>query len=238
MADNVAVTPGVGATLAADEIVGVLYPRAKMTWGTDGVANDTDVASGKPLPVQLRSPSGVDMIGIAGSPSLGVLTVQGAGAGTAIPVNIGTSGTVSITSSQLSLLGQNTAANSTPVVLASNPLSATANGLTSSRVVVTAANTVPTSLKATAGNLARMDLFNVATYDVFFKLYNKASAPTVGTDTPVWTIPLKAATGFSTTFLSGKSFSTGIAYAITKLQPDTDTTVLVIGDVTGSIDWI
>jgi hypothetical protein len=59
MADNVDVTPGTGKTFATDDIGGVQYPRAKMTWGPDGTANDTDVASGKPLPVQLRSATGL-----------------------------------------------------------------------------------------------------------------------------------------------------------------------------------
>lgn len=114
---------------------------------------------------------------------------------------------------------------------------ATANGATSSRVVA-AATTNATSLKASAGNISQMDLFNVAAYDVFVKFYNKASSPTVGTDTPIWTLPLKAGTGYSGSFLQGKSFATGIAYAITKLLADADTTALVAGDVTGSIDWI
>jgi hypothetical protein len=73
---------------------------------------------------------------------------------------------------------------------------------------------------------------------VFLKLYNKASAPTVGTDTPVFTIPLKAGTGYSKSFLYGRNFATGIAYGITKLQADSDTTALAAGDVTGSIGWI
>lgn len=58
MADNVDVTPGTGKTFATDDIGGVQYPRAKMTWGPDGTANDTDVATGKPLPVQLRAATG------------------------------------------------------------------------------------------------------------------------------------------------------------------------------------
>lgn len=114
---------------------------------------------------------------------------------------------------------------------------ATANGTTSSRVLA-AATTNATSLKASAGNIARIDLFNVAAYDVFVKFYNKASAPTVGTDTPVWTAPLKAGTGYSSDFLFGKSFATGIAYAITKLVADADTTAVAAGDVTGAIDWV
>jgi hypothetical protein len=49
MSDNVGYTPGVGATVAADEIGGVLYQRVKLTSGEDGTA--TDVSEAAPLPV-------------------------------------------------------------------------------------------------------------------------------------------------------------------------------------------
>lgn len=49
MADNYAFTPGVGATGAADDIGGVLYPRVKVVWGADGAVNDASAAA--PLPV-------------------------------------------------------------------------------------------------------------------------------------------------------------------------------------------
>ncbi len=88
MADNIAVTPGTGATIAADDIGGVLHQRAKVVWGPDGTANDTDTASGKPLPVQLRSSTGTDLIGTAGTASAAVITVQGIASGTAQPVSL------------------------------------------------------------------------------------------------------------------------------------------------------
>jgi hypothetical protein len=40
MADNVAVTPGSGATIAADDVGGVLYQRVKISYGGDGSATD------------------------------------------------------------------------------------------------------------------------------------------------------------------------------------------------------
>src|SRR6516162_4224228 len=93
-------------------------------------------------------------------------------------------------------------ANTTPwLVLPA--LTAASNGLTSSRVAA-AATTNATSLKASAGEMARIDVFNTATYAVFLKFYNKASSPTVGTDTPVWTIPVSAGGGYSTEFMRGK----------------------------------
>ena len=49
MADNVAYTPGAGATIAADEIAGVLYQRVKPVTGVDGEA--ADVSQQNPMPI-------------------------------------------------------------------------------------------------------------------------------------------------------------------------------------------
>jgi hypothetical protein len=51
MADNVGYTPGTGATVAADEIGGVLHQRVKLGIGDDGVA--VDVSEDNPMPVTL-----------------------------------------------------------------------------------------------------------------------------------------------------------------------------------------
>lgn len=48
MADNVAITPGTGATVAADDIGGILHQRVKISVGADGSA--TDVSSAAPMP--------------------------------------------------------------------------------------------------------------------------------------------------------------------------------------------
>lgn len=64
MADNVAITQGSGTVIAADDIGGgVLAQRVKPVWGPDGTGNDIDVATGKPLPVQVRSATGLIPIG-------------------------------------------------------------------------------------------------------------------------------------------------------------------------------
>lgn len=60
MSDNVAITAGTGTTIGADDVGGVLIQRVKTTWGPDGTANDADVATGKPFPVQLRGSDGTD----------------------------------------------------------------------------------------------------------------------------------------------------------------------------------
>lgn len=53
MADNVDITPGSGATIAADEVAGAKYQRVKLTWGADGTANDASATN--PVPVQTVS---------------------------------------------------------------------------------------------------------------------------------------------------------------------------------------
>lgn len=57
MADNVGYTPGVGATVAADDIGGVLHQRVKIGIGADGVA--VDLSSANPMPITAPSPLAV-----------------------------------------------------------------------------------------------------------------------------------------------------------------------------------
>jgi hypothetical protein len=49
MADNVGYTPGSGATVAADDIGGVLHQRVKVGIGADGTA--VDVSEANPMPM-------------------------------------------------------------------------------------------------------------------------------------------------------------------------------------------
>jgi hypothetical protein len=49
MSDNVNITPGSGATVAADDVGGALYQRIKVAHGADGSATDTSVSD--PLPI-------------------------------------------------------------------------------------------------------------------------------------------------------------------------------------------
>ena len=50
MPDNVNITPGVGAAIAADDVGGVLNQQVKLTLGGDGVSEGS-VSSGNPLPI-------------------------------------------------------------------------------------------------------------------------------------------------------------------------------------------
>ncbi len=101
--------------------------------------------------------------------------------------------------------------------------------------VMSAATTNATSLKASSGNLYGIHLHNSGAATVFFKLYNKASAPTVGTDTPVTTVSIAAGARVDIDNVQGSAFATGIAYAITNLVADSDTTAVLLNQVTGHL---
>lgn len=73
MADNIGYTPGSGATIAADEIGGVLYQRMKIGIGADGAA--TDLSTANPMPItapNALSVSAANAIPISTSQTLGV----------------------------------------------------------------------------------------------------------------------------------------------------------------------
>lgn len=70
----------------------------------------------------------------------------------------------------------------------------------------------------------------------YVKLYNKASAPALGSDTPVIVVACPAA---NTIQLQGinESFSKGIALAITKKQVDTNEEAVAAGDVSLTLQY-
>lgn len=57
MADNVGYTPGSGATIAADDIGGVLHQRVKLGVGADGTA--VDVSDANPMPIKDAESRGI-----------------------------------------------------------------------------------------------------------------------------------------------------------------------------------
>lgn len=99
------------------------------------------------------------------------------------------------------------------------------------RLLSSAATTNATSVKASAGDVFKIFGNNTTATKRYLKLYNKASAPTVGTDTPVLTFPLPGSAAFDISITQGAYFSTGIAYAITGAAADADTTAVLAGDI-------
>lgn len=102
-----------------------------------------------------------------------------------------------------------------------------------------AATTNATSVKTSSGNVYSIAVSNVNASARFLKLYNKASAPTVGTDVPVLVIPIPASGVVNLNFGSyGLRFTTGIAFAITGAAADTDTTAIGASDVKVCIAYL
>ncbi|MFT3671302.1 hypothetical protein [Aestuariivirga sp.] len=102
-----------------------------------------------------------------------------------------------------------------------------------------AASTNATSVKASAGTVYNVTATNINAAIRYLKLYNKASAPTVGTDVPVLTIPIPATGSVNLPFGElGKRFATGIAFAITAAAADTDTTAVAASEIKVSIDYV
>lgn len=111
-------------------------------------------------------------------------------------------------------------------------LGATTTGGVSIYRVLSAATTNAASVKASAGQVYGWHITNLsATAARFVKLYNMATAPTVGTDTPVMTLPLPAGGQANVAFPTGIAFATGIALAITGALADSDTTAVAANDV-------
>ncbi len=118
--------------------------------------------------------------------------------------------------------------------------STTVNGATNLRINSTAAVNL-VSVKATAGKLVGGFLQNKSAAAKYVKFYQKASAPVVASDVPIFVIQLGIGETFYLSEVSGLlgiSFATGIAYAITGAVGDTDATAVAAGDVTGLVQYV
>jgi hypothetical protein len=103
---------------------------------------------------------------------------------------------------------------------------------TTSSIINSAATTNATSVKASAGTVYSVTASNTGAAAAFVKLYNLATAPTVGTSTIAITISVPAGGTVNLPFgTSGARFATGIGLAITNLAADTDTTAVVAAQV-------
>jgi len=101
--------------------------------------------------------------------------------------------------------------------------------------LVSAATTNATSVKASAGTVYMITASNVNAAVRYLKLYNKASAPTVGTDVPVLTFAIPGATTGAGTNIPipnvGVNFGTGIAFALTTEATDAGSTGVAVSEI-------
>lgn len=96
--------------------------------------------------------------------------------------------------------------------------------------LISAASTNSTLIKNAATNLFEISVFNPTAAIVYFKIYNKATAPTVGTDVPRLTFPVpingEKVINFGTL---GKRFALGLGIGITLGQAATDVAAVAVG---------
>lgn len=110
-------------------------------------------------------------------------------------------------------------------------------GGTSDYHLISANTTNAQSIKASAGQVYGYDFGNNGAADAYVKLYNKASAPTVGTDTPYRTIYVPKGARVSYHSVVGMALGTGIAIAITGAMADSDTTAVAANQVSIAVEY-
>lgn len=191
---------GVGGFLKA-RITGLAAMTGTATVTLRAVANPTVISLGSAIP------AGAAIIGaLTANQSVNAAQINGV----APLMGNGVTGTGSLRFT----LASDTTANSNPFLV--TKVASAAQGAATSHHAISAATTNATSVKASAGCINSLQVSNINAAARFLKLYNKASAPTVGTDTPVLTILIPAnANVMVDCGPYGIRFSTGIAYALT-----------------------
>jgi hypothetical protein len=103
-------------------------------------------------------------------------------------------------------------------------------GTPSNYGLISAATTNAAVVKNSAGQLLEASIFNPTAALIYVKFYNKTTAPTVGTDVPLFTIPVPVNGVASFEFgAMGKRFATGIGIAITAGPLATDVAAVAVG---------
>ena len=151
-----------------------------------------------------------------------------------------TSGTISsgTTTIVVYLSNQVTPAGTQLVALSSMPASAS-SGHSLYHTAISAASTNATNVKTSQANIGSLHLVNTTASLRYFKLFNSASAPTVGTSTPVlnYAIPPNSTISIDCGY-AGIRLTTGLSYAITAGQALLDNTAVGAGDVVVNIAYI
>jgi len=96
----------------------------------------------------------------------------------------------------------------------------------------------PANIKASAGQVGGWYLYNNAATTVYVKLYNKASAPILASDTPKMTIPVPSGGAANVEISSGIEFDTGIGWACTTGVADNDTGSPAANDMVANLLYI
>lgn len=112
---------------------------------------------------------------------------------------------------------------------------ANATGAATVSKFTAAATTNAANIKASAGRVVGWHLTNLATSARYFRFFNLATAPTMGTSSPYFVLPIAPSATVQCQLPMGIAFATGIAIACTTAVADLDATATAANDVIGSI---
>jgi hypothetical protein len=104
-------------------------------------------------------------------------------------------------------------------------------------------NSTGVSLKASAGVVWSIQLGGIGSIPIYLKLYDKAVAPTCGTDVPIKRLIIPAAStpangaGSNIAFPAGVKFSSGIGYCVVTGLADNSTGAPSAASYLVNIDW-
>jgi hypothetical protein len=95
----------------------------------------------------------------------------------------------------------------------------------------------PDGSGTSAATLTGFEIYNSAAAARFVKFFNKSSAPSMGTDTPLRTVQIPATSAVRIELVRGKKFTAGLWVSVTVNASDTDNTAPAANDVIMSIDY-
>lgn len=134
----------------------------------------------------------------------------------------------------------NDANNPVPVTV-ENVVSVTDIDITKPYKYISLASTNATVIKSGEVRLYVVSAIGLTSTVKYLKFYDKSTAPTVGIDTPVLTIPVPANTqgaGVVIPFNIPTLFSNGLGFAITSGSADNDTGAVGAGDVIINLSYV
>lgn len=109
---------------------------------------------------------------------------------------------------------------------------------TGSTIVNTGASTNAGFSKASAAQLFAVTAYNQSAAVRYVKLFNKASAPTVGTDVPIFVLAVPVNGHATFAWPTGLALGTGLAYCCVTGAALSDATATAANDVQFTISWI
>lgn len=221
-------TWNVGGTVAATQ-------SGAWTVAQSGTWNITNISGTVSLPTGAATSAKQPGFGTAGTPSANVVSIQGVAGGTTIPVTatLAAGQTVAVTQATGTSLHAVIDSGSVTATLAP----ATSGGL-STYQSISVAGTNAVLVKAGAGQFFGFagGNFNVLAAMRYLKIYDKATTPVPGTDTPILTFPLRAGADLNPILLLlGVQFNNGLGIAVTGGLALLDLTNILAGDTVVNI---